>query len=342
MQGIQKQTYLKLIMSKIYSEDAFCAKSITLDFMYQFDNPCIAMLSLTKILNYDNCIAKVSLKCIFGIVLAVEDYFKYNQKVIMSKFTNTLIDGVVYRIDDTFIEDYEDYMIKIIQFITQNVDFNLLYSYFELIRPFKFSNLENSKNKSVYEAFCQNIRQVCNRMLIENEKLFYYKLNIIKSRYEFFRNDENMKEFIKVIDEVCDKIIDQVYIFSNNSNIFAGIETQLRKDLGENIHNLEKDEVDKIINEKYKVIFILDFQKDDFNEMLYYLGKLEAKLRSNNMFLAIFYGCSASHVKGNPAIKRLIDRYIQGENAEIVYGKILDFIKDGAFQKCVNLQTGVR
>ena len=76
MQDVQKKTYLKLIMSEIYSNDAFCAKSITLDFMYQFNNPCLAMLSLTDILNYNTCIAKIGLNCIYGIVLAVQDYFK--------------------------------------------------------------------------------------------------------------------------------------------------------------------------------------------------------------------------------------------------------------------------
>lgn len=310
MQDIQKQTYSKLIMSKIYSEDAFCAKSITLDFMYQFNNPCIAMLSLTDILNHDNCIAKVGLKCIYGIVLAVEDYFKYTQKVIMSKFTKTLIDGVVYRIADTSLEDYEDCMIKIMQFITQNADINLLYPYFELIRPFRFSDLDNDKNKRVYEAYCLNLRQVCNRLLKENERLFFYKLNSIRSLYEPFRHDKNLHEFIKVIDEVFDKIVDRVYILSNNNNKFAGIETQLRKEFGEKIHNLEKDEIDNITIEKCKVIFILDFEQEDRNEMLYYLGKLEGELKTNGMFLAIFYGCSTPHVETNPVIKKLIDRYI--------------------------------
>lgn len=326
MQDIQKQTYSKLIRSKIYSDNAFCAKSITLDFMYQFNNPCIAMLSLTDILNHDNCIAKIGLKCIYGIVLAVDDYFKYTQKVIMSKFTKTLIDGVVYKIADISLDDHDDCMINIMQFITQNVDFNLLYPYFELIRPFKFSDLGIDKTKRVYDAYCQNLRQVCNRLLKENEKLFFYKLNGMRSLYESFRVDTRLQDFTKVIDDFFDKIVDRVYVLTNNSSKSAGFETQLQKDFGERIRNLEKDEIDNIINEKCKVIFILDFEKENKNEMLYYLGKLEGALRRKEMFIAIFYGCSTEFVKTNPAIKELTDRYIQGDNFENTYGKIVEFI----------------
>lgn len=327
MQDIQKQTYSKLIRSEIYSDDVFCAKSITLDFMYQFNNPCIAMLSLTDILNHDNCIARIGLKCIYGIVLAVDDYFKYTQRVIMSKFTKTLIEGVVYKIADISLEDHDNCMINIMQFITQNVDFNLLYLYFDLIRPFKFSDLENDKIKRVYEAYCQSLRQVCNRLLKENEKLFFYKLNNIRSLYESFRNDTRLQCFIKVIDDFFDKIVDRVYILTNNSSKSAGVETQLRKEFGEKICNLEKDEIDNIINEKCKVIFIFDFEQENKNEMLYYLGKLEGALKTKEMFIAIFYGCSTQYVETNPAIKKLTDRYIQGDNSGNTYGKIVEFIK---------------
>ena len=327
MQDIQKQTYSKLISSKIYSDDTFCAKSITLDFMYQFNNPCIAMLSLTDVLIHDNCIAKIGLKCTYGIVLAVDDYFKYTPKVIMSKFTKTLIDGVVYKIADISIDDHDDCMINIMQFIAQNVDFNLLYPYFELIRPFRFSDLQIEKNKRVYDAYCQNLRQVCDRLLKENEKLFFYKLNGIRSLYESFRNDTRLQDFTKVIDEFFNKVVDRVYVLTNNSSKSAWLQNHLQKEFGERICNLENDEIDNIINEKCKVIFILDFEQENKSEMLYYLGKLEGILRKKEMFIAIFYGCFTEFVETNPAIKKLIDRYIQGENLENKYGKIVEFIK---------------
>lgn len=326
MQNIQKQTYSKLIRSTIYSDDIFCAKSITLDFMYQFKNPCIAMLSLTDILNYDNCVAKIGLKCIYGIVLAVGDYFKYTQKVIMSNFTKTLIDGVMYKIADIAINDYDNCMISIMQFISQNVDINLLRPYFELIRPFKFSELESDKIKRVYEAYCQTLRQVCNRLLKENKKLFFYKLGGIKSFYESFRSDKRLGDFIEILDEFFDKIAGKVYILTNNSSEFAGIETQLRKEFGDNIFNLEYDDIDCILNEKYKVLFILDFKKENVIEMLYYLGKLEGVLRTEEKFIAVFYNCSTEYVETNPGIKKLIDRYIQGDNSDNIYKKIVNFI----------------
>lgn len=327
MQNIQMQTYSKLIRSKIYSDDTFCAKSITLDFMYQFNNPCIAVLSLTDILNYDNCIAKIGLKCTYGIVLAVEDYFKYTQKVIMSKFTKTLIDGVVYKITDISLDDHDDCMINIMQFITQNVDFNLLFPYFELIRPFKFSDLEIDKTKRVYEAYCQYLRQVCKRLLKENEKLFFYKLNGMRGLYESFRKDSRLQDFTKVIDEFLDKIVEQVCVLTNNSSKSAMLQTRLQNDFGDRICNLEIDEIDNIINEKCKVIFILDFEQENKSEMLYHLGKLEGALGKEEMFIAVFYGCSTKFVESDPTIKKLIDRYIQEDNLDNMYGKIVEFIK---------------
>lgn len=247
-------------------------------------------------------------------------------KVIMSKFTKTLIDGVIYKIADISIDDHDNCMISIMQFITQNVDINLLYPYFDLIRPFKFSDLEIDKIKRVYKVYCQSLTQVCNRILKENERLFFYKLNGIRSLYESFRADKRLQDFIKVIDEFYTKIVDQVYVLTNNNNKSAGIETQLRKEFGEKICNLEKDEIDNIINEKCKVIFILDFEQENKNEMLYYLGKLEGAFKTKEMFIAIFYGCSTEDVETNPAIKRLTDRYMQGDS-ENTYGKIVEFIQ---------------
>lgn len=323
MRDVQKQTYLKIIMSKVYSEDAFCAKSVTLDFMYQFNNPCVAMLSLTDILNYDGCIAKIGLKCIYGIVLAVEEYFKYMQKVIMSNFTRTLIDGMAHKIDDTFIDDYENCMINIMQFVSQNAEINLLYPFLELVRSFEFSNLDNDKTKKVYDVFCQCLKHICHRLMNENKKLFIYRLTGIKCRYEHYRNDDRLWDFIKLLDEFSNESDNQIYFLSNNSDKSAELELRLSKEFEGKIQTLQKYEIDDFKFERCKVIFILDFEQEDAEEMLYYLGKLEGILGTHDTFLAVFYNCSAQQVKTSPGIRKLVDRYIQADE----YKKIVNFIK---------------
>ena len=327
MQEIQKQTYSKLITSKTFASDAFYAKSITLDFMYQFDNACIAMLSLTDILCEDNCIGKIGVKCIYGIVLAVNEYFRYTQKVIMTRFLDVLLDGVIYKITDISLDDHDDCMVNIMEFITQNKDFHLLYPYFEIIRPLKFSDLENKKIKKVYDSYCQNLRKVCDRLMNQNEKLFFYKLNGIKNLYKPFRNDERLSDFMQIIDQYSKEITSRVYILSNDSSRTTGFEERLRKDFNESISSLEIGEIDKVVNEKCKVILILDFEQGIKNEMLYYLGKLEGMLSTRKSFLAIFYGCSTETVKNNHAISELINRYLKGDDEDIAYKKTVKFIE---------------
>ena len=161
----------------------------------------------------------------------------------------------------------------------------------------------------------------------QNEKLFFYKLNGIKNLYKPFRNDERLSDFMQIIDQYSKEITSRVYILSNDSSRTTGFEERLRKDFNESISSLEIGEIDKVVNEKCKVILILDFEQGIKNEMLYYLGKLEGMLSTRKSFLAIFYGCSTETVKNNHAISELINRYLKGDDEDIAYKKTVKFIE---------------
>ena len=59
---VQKQTYLDIIQSTIFSNDSFIAKSITLDLLYSFENPCTSIVYLTDYLNQDYLLGRMC-KC---------------------------------------------------------------------------------------------------------------------------------------------------------------------------------------------------------------------------------------------------------------------------------------
>ena len=149
----------------------------------------------------------------------------------------------------------------------------------------------------------------------------------MKNLYESYREETYLKDFIDVIKDFSDEIVDQIYFFSNNCAKSAELETQLRRDFGEKVVALEKNELDNTEIQNHKFIFILDFEHEDSKEMLYYLGKLEGILQTNKHFFAVFFGCTSSYVQETPIIKEITGKYVKGDSSKDTYRKIVDFVE---------------
>lgn len=129
---VQKETYLNVILPNQYSEDSFVTKSITLDFLFGFKSSCSAFATLNECLNENNRLAKIGLNCIYGILIAIKEYSKLCKTTISEDLVSTLINVITYKIDDFNTKNYKDCMKKILEFISENVDFNTITFFFSI------------------------------------------------------------------------------------------------------------------------------------------------------------------------------------------------------------------
>lgn len=322
---VQKETYLNVILPNQYSEDSFVTKSITLDFLFGFNSPYSAFVTLNECLNENNRLAKMGLNCIYGILLAVKEYSKFCKTAISEGLISTLINVITYKIDDFNTKNYKDCMIKILEFISDNVDFKMITSFFQLANTFLYCEGVNEDREEVFRKYCEVLEYVCEELKRKNAKLLCYSLQSVKAEWngEEINNKDSLKQINNILANVYDekKADDNVlYIISNIEDCkeVNGIQKKYRKI---DVQQLDKENLEGINRgDKCKVLFLIDAQKEDCGEMLYLFGLIEGKLERQQL-LGCFYNCENDSSK--PICKKLFDRYANENNLDDRLSKFL-------------------
>lgn len=313
---VQRKTYLSIILSNTYSSNSFAAKSITLDFLFGFKNPYTAIVCLNECLNDDNYLAKIGLNCIYGILLAVEEYAKFFQTTIGHKFIETLIEIITYKIEDVSIDNYNLCMEKILEFIGNNINFKLIIPFIDLVNVFLYCEGEHTNRNKIFEKYLNVLDFACKRLLKENSKLLYYKISTIRNEL----NDKNIDKN-PIIDKVCNTLnsiysdnTTEVLLVSNVKEKAHSIVNQIQKTYQYiNIEFIEKEEVMDSLeaDNSLKIIFLIDLNNDDYCEMLYLFGVTKGMMKQNQLF-AVFY--NTQNHQTNVFLKNLIACYSDDSN----------------------------
>ena len=290
MPNIQKSTFINLIMSLPFSEDSFASKSITLDFLYGFDNSCTAIVCLNEYISEDNHLASMSLKCIYGVLLAVEEYKYVYPTVITQKFIMSLINIIIYKLGDSSLTDYLTCMKKILDFIGKNLSFRLLGEYVKLGSFFIYSDLNNGNIKEVFEKYCDTLSSVLSKFIKDDSSALNYKIESFQNMYGDkinSNNDEKEKEVLNRIYNILKNANKcNIYIIANKQDL-TGFTINELKNISKlsQIRVLRKESI-RSFSYKYedKIIFLLDFNEDDWSEMLSLLGCVANKVKGGNVF----------------------------------------------------------
>ncbi len=312
MLDIQKRTYLNLILSKTCSEEPFVAKSLTLDFLNGFDNPCTAIVYLNESLTEGNQYTRIGLNCAYGILLAVEEYRHFTPTIIIYKFLETLIDFAINKLDDITIKNYETCMAGIIKFIGQNINFRLISNFVKLGHTFIYSDMKNEKIKNIFKVYCETLKCSCEQLLKENRALLCYKIpsltntNTVDS--EVCTSDEKRQVvdgINKILNSICTT---NLLVLSNDEEKRDAWTNKLRKKYDcINVKAVQCCEVyDSLPSNNIKIIVLIDLKRNDYFEMLYLLGRLEGQT-SENQLLACFY--NTDNFNEYKEFKDLIGRY---------------------------------
>lgn len=320
MPNIQKQTYLDLITTSPFADDRFAAKSITLDFLYGFDNPCTAIVHLNECLCHNNFIASMKFNGFLGVLLAVEEYKHFYSTVIVHRFLLAVIEYIINKSDDYVLDNYVECMKRFIRFIGDNINFKLLANYLDMGEHLTYSKeLNNNNVKEVFNYYCEVLMDACNILRAKNPSLLDYKLSLYKNKYKMKieENQENHK--IEMLTEVY-KILNnidpnKVIIVSNVKEKGAELVNKLRRDHRYlDAQLIEKEKIrETIFNVNEKVIFIIDLKENDSCEMIYLLGRIE-EMVSKNHLLALFY--DNKEAEKNTFYSELISRYSDSNNFE--------------------------
>lgn len=310
MLEVQKETYLNIILSNTYSDDSFAAKSITLDFLFGFKNSDTAIISLNECLNEDNHLAKMGLNCIYGILLAVKEYGTFYKPTTVYEFVRTLINILTYKIEDVLIDNYKDCMEKILEYISENVDFKLIVPFFELANIFSFCEGSDEKRDEVLNKYCKALDYACKKLMRKDSKLLSY--NLLSVKEELKEKDKDKNSFLNHINTILSYIYDgdrkELLIISNMENGVANMVNNLKKNHQQkDIRIIDTEELGKIQQtNNSKVLFLIDFEESNFDEFIYWFGMMEGKLERNQL-LGCFYNCEK--VSKRMLYKTLIDRY---------------------------------
>lgn len=326
MDKIQKETYLNLILSPSFSKNYFIAKSITLDFLYGFDNPCTAIIYLNEYISEDNHVASMGLNCVLGVLLAVEEYKRFCPTVIVHRFLLTLIRIVNYKLDDFTVDNYCLCMRKIIEFIGENINFKLLKKFVDLGAIFIYSDVNNEHVKYVFDVYCYELELACRKLLEENVNLLNYKIVALKNAYlDKTQNEENEKrEMLDRIYKILDSMnANKLFIVSNVKDKGEYLVNKLRsQNKFLDVQLVEKDETNNIsYGYEEKVIFLVDFKENDIKEMLYLCGKVEGAVKKNH-FLVCFY--NRKEIQDYKILSTLVDCYSDENSFEDRLQKFLN------------------
>lgn len=326
MARIQKQTYVDLLTSSFLGESNFVAKSITLDFLYGFENPCIAIVYLNESLNQDSCLARMELSCIQGILFAVKEYQRFYPTVIIFRFVITLINIVSYKLDDFSLDNYSICMEELIEFIGENIDFKLLSEFVNLGYNFKYSCMNQKKVEELFKVYCSVLNKVCNRLLMENIDLLVYQITSLRNTYNVKIEQCSDEKETSILNELC-QIFNSVkknkILFISNEDIES---QKIIYDLRKMYDRYDIQQIDKEciynLDVKYaeKVILLIDLAKEDAKDMLYLCGRLEATVKED-CFLACFYNEEVEEV--NKILEVLINRYSKKDDFRSALHKFL-------------------
>lgn len=307
---IQKQTYISIMLLNSFLEDAFLAKSATLDFLFGCSNSCTAIMSLNECLSEDNHLAKMGLNEVYGIVLAVEEYKELFSVTIIHKFIITLINVISYKIGDTSIENYETCMNKILNFIGDNIDYDLISHFLRV--SLEFIYCEKSQKEKIFDTYHKVLEKSCKRLKLKNSKLFFYKIDAEKNMIvENINNneDEDSKKILEKIYEVINDVScnDMIMVIDNDENLGAYVQEHINKVVPSDCvnHIEDRSKILKLCFDEYdKMILAVNCNKRDFFEMMYYLGKLEEKMEIGHLLV-----CFDNNDSGNVYLQKLVDRY---------------------------------
>lgn len=322
---VQKETYLNVILPNQYSEDSFVTKSITLDFLFGFKSPYSAFAILNECLNENNRLAKIGLNCIYGILLAIKEYSKLCKTTISEELVSTLINVITYKIDDFNTKNYKYCMKRILEFISENIDFKTITFFFQLANTFSFCEGTNEDREEVFIKYCDALEYACEKLKRKNARLLCYSLLSVKAEWngEEINNKDSLKRLNNILANAYgEKKTDdnKLVIISNleDSNVVNIIKKKYRKI---DVQQLDKENLDRINREdKNKILFLVDTQKEDCDEMLYWFGLIEGQ-RDHQQLLGCFYNCENDSSK--PICKKLFDRYANENNLEDRLSKFL-------------------
>lgn len=301
MSSIQKSTYTDLISTSVYTENAFLARSITLDFLYSFENSYLAIFELTNALNEDRKLARLGIKCIHGIVLGVESFTLQTTAVVSTKFIDTLILAVRYKVDNPSLPEYVKCMNKILDFISKNMELQLLNAFFSLVESFVYCEWEKNGNIEVFNLYCVAVSNACRKLMKRDRRTFLYYISKFRSQYMEFENDEILKNFCEVLKQFENEKIG--YIISNDKDLVNKEYGNRMIEDGYSLIECE-DAIREIKeNKNVKILFVINFNKSDYSYILYYLGKLKAILKENVVLKV--HGMDAVNI--NPKIQKIVD-----------------------------------
>ena len=328
---VQKQTYLDIIQSTIFSNDSFIASGITLDLLYSFENPCTSIVYLTDYLNQDYLLGRMGVNCVYGIVLAIEEYKKFYPAVIIHRFVDTLITFVSYKIGDTGIRNYKACMSKILEFIGDNLNYKLLRRFVDLGSEFKYigiSGADISEENGIFEEYCNILTKTCKRLAEENHALFEYKVLQFKDIYAASESDDSVdKEIDSILKDVCEKreCSKVVVISSKNKSLFSNRLNSLDKEV--KVQRMDIDDIDvKSIEKNTKVIMLVDIVEDHLDKILFYYGVIKERVSDSNVLIC-FSKVDDSNVNKNDFVKKIISCNADETNFEDRLARFLQGIK---------------
>ena len=331
---VQKQTYIDIIQSTIFSNDPFIAKSITLDLLYSFENPCTSIVYLTDYLNQDYLLGRMGVNCVYGIVLAIEEYKKFYPTVIIHRFVDTLITFVSYKIGDTGIRNYKACMSKILKFIGDNLNYKLLHRFVDLGSEFKYigiSGTDISEENGIFEEYCNILEKTCERLSKENHALFEYKVLQFKDIYAASESDDSVdKKINSILKDVCEKrdCSEVVVISSKNNSLSSNTLNSLDKEL--KVLWLDIDDIDDIdaksIKKNTKVIMLVDTVEDHLDKILFYYGVIKERVNDSNVLIC-FSKVDDSDANKNDFVKKIISCNANETNFEDRLARFLQGIR---------------
>lgn len=335
MLEVQKNTFHSIILSKTYSDNSFMAKSITLDFLFGFNNPYTAIITLNECLSENNRLAKMGLNCIYGIILGVKEYKEFYQTPIVYDFIRTLINAITYKIDDFCINNYRICMEKIIEFIGENIDFKLIIPFFELVSVFLFCKDDSAEREAVFSKYCKVLDCVCKDLKNKDSRLLSYNLMSVKEELSEIELNENsaLNQVNKILHNIYNEDKSEMLIVSNKSemlivsnlkekNISNSLINKLqRENYLIDVKDVEKESLMRITDfNNIKIILLIDLENEDFGEMLYMLGLMEGKLDKGRL-LGCFYNCDKANTE--VFLQNLIGRYAIEDNLDDALRKFL-------------------
>ena len=322
MSLIKKQTYIDLILSRNCNSDYLIAKSMTLDFLYGFENPYEAIVNLNKYISENRCMTRIRLSSIYGIILAVETYREFFPTVITDQFILTLMNIFNQKIYATSLDSYDEHMEKLISFIGDNITFKSMPSFMDKIgKLFIHLGTDEELIDIVFEHYCTVLKRILLKLMDKDRDILKYKIGSYQKVFLLEANNQN-NEKAKLILEVLDSAIENKKL--RRIHISSNTKPEIVEHVKERISYMDDIEIEEIALERFskddfddnsRAILLIDVEEEYSLNMLYLCGILEGRM-DESRFLPCFYNIEAESVKDNVYIKELFSRFANENNFE--------------------------